>query len=418
MLISAGVCVHLLRASGLATLASLTSHHFLLHTTCAFSYLHILTTILGAAFTCIDCMTDFQGNSYMAHTSCMSEAQKYQGHLYRPEKEKKGKQNQNQNNKQNQQQGYNHNQKAVQPYVSEEIENQISVVETMPEAPTPPSAVPDFEAKPNVFDFYAGQATPNVSTADLTKFASAATAVVKFDTAAETPAPKKSKKKDEPKSDKKDKKRKRLHVDTSASPSVDRDLDMPDIEGGSSVTPGLHTGLTGGLKQLMERDVFPPTPTDSGDAETPIKRKKSDSKKAKKEVGLMARMGGALINSSVGRRTSSGSTTKKEHEEDKPRKKTKAIEASPAVASTEVVAYADGVGALQPEEMASQLMALVPVEEEKSMSMDKALKRYHRMRAEAGGAGKAVEEKELWKALRMKRNDRGEIVLFFAEASA
>lgn len=359
----------------------------------------------------------------MAHTSCMSEAQKYQGHLYRPEKEKKGKQNnqQNQNNKQNQQQGYNHNQpatpsKAVQPYVSEEIENQIAVVETMPEAPTPPSAVPDFEAKPNVFDFYAGQATPNASTADLTKFASATTAVVKFDAAAETPAPKKSKKKDEPKSDKKDKKRKRLHVDTSASPSVDRDLEMADA--GDSVVPGLHTGLTGGLKQLMERDVFPPTPTDSGDAETPIKRKKSESKKVKKEQpGLMARMGSSLINSSVGRRTSAGSAGKT-HDEDKPRKKTKAIEAAPAVASTDVIAYADGAAPLEPAAMAEQLMALVPTEEEKSMSMDKALKRYHRMRAEAGGAGKAVEEKELWKALRMKRNDRGEIVLFFAEASA
>lgn len=354
----------------------------------------------------------------MAHTSCMSEAQKYQGHLYRPEKEKKGKQNQNQQNnanKQNQQQGYNHNQKAVQPYVSEEVENQIAVVETMPEAPTPPSAVPDFvaDAKPNVFDFYAGQATPNASTADLTKFASPATAVVKFD--AETPAPKKSKKKEE-KAPKSDKKRKRLHVDTSASSSVDRDLEMADAN--DSAVPGLHTGLTGGLKQLMERDVFPMTPTDSGDAETPIKRKKSEKreKKDKKEVGLMARMGSSLINSSVGRRTSSGSSGK--HEEDKPRKKTKAIEAAPAVASTEVVAYADGVGALEPAAMAEQLMALVPVEEEKSMSMDKALKRYHRMRAEAGGAGKAVEEKELWKALRMKRNDRGEIVLFFAEASA
>ena len=365
-------------------------------------------------------MTDFQGNSYMAHTSCMSEAQKYQGHLYRPEKEKKGKQNQSQNNnqnKQNQQQGYNHNQtapsKAVQPYIAEEIENQIAVVEKMPEAPTPPSAVPDFEAKPNVFDFYAGQATPNASTADLTKFASSDTAVVKFDV--ETPAPKKSKRaKADEKAPKSDKKRKRLHVDTSASPSVDRDLEMADAN--DSAVPGLHTGLTGGLKQLMERDIFPPTPTDSGDAETPIKRKKSE-KKVKKEVGLMARMGSSLINSSVGRRTSAGSAGKT-HDEDKPRKKTKAIEAAPVVASTEVIAYADGAASLEPAAMAEQLMALVPVEEEKSMSMDKALKRYHRMRAEAGGAGKAVEEKELWKALRMKRNDRGEIVLFFAEASA
>ena len=36
---------------------------------------------------CIDCGKDFPGDSYMQHTSCISEAQKYQGHLY---KEKPG----------------------------------------------------------------------------------------------------------------------------------------------------------------------------------------------------------------------------------------------------------------------------------------------------------------------------------------
>lgn len=369
----------------------------------------------------------------MAHTSCMSEAQKYQGHLYRPEKEKKGNnrqpQAQNQNNsKQNQQQGYNHAQsqsKAVQPYVEEEVENRVALVETMPEAPTPPSAVPDFEPttekKPNVFDFYAGQATPNASTADLTKFATAATAVVKFSektVEAVTPAPKKSKKsKDETKSDKKsDKKRKRLHVDTSGNSSVDRDLEMPDADNDGSGVPGLHTGLTGGLKQLMPRDgFFPPTPDLSGDAETPIKRKKSE-KKEKKEIGLMARMGTGLINSAVGRRTSSRSSGK--NAEDGPRKKTKAIEYKTSTNEDANAAVIPFAPALEPEAMAAQLMAFVPAaeESEKGVSMDKALKRYHRMRSEAGGAGKAVEEKELWKALRMKRNERGEIVLFFTSA--
>ena len=40
-------------------------------------------------------MVHFWGTEYRAHTSCMSEAQKYQGHLYRGEK-KKGGQQQNQ----------------------------------------------------------------------------------------------------------------------------------------------------------------------------------------------------------------------------------------------------------------------------------------------------------------------------------
>jgi len=52
-------------------------------------------------------------------------------------------------------------------------------------------------------------------------------------------------------------------------------------------------------------------------------------------------------------------------------------------------------------------------ESERGVSMNKALKRYHRDRNAMGvGLTKAEEEKELWRSLRMKRNDRGEIVLF------
>ena len=51
---------------------------------------------------------------------------------------------------------------------------------------------------------------------------------------------------------------------------------------------------------------------------------------------------------------------------------------------------------------------------EQGYSLHKALKRYHRERGEEGLAlDKADEEKELFKALRLKRNDRGEIVVFF-----
>jgi len=50
---------------------------------------------------------------------------------------------------------------------------------------------------------------------------------------------------------------------------------------------------------------------------------------------------------------------------------------------------------------------------ERGVSMNKALKRYHRDRNAVGvGLSKGEEEKELWRSLRMKRNDRGEIVLF------
>ncbi|EUC36813.1 hypothetical protein COCCADRAFT_87117 [Bipolaris zeicola 26-R-13] len=57
---------------------------------------------------------------------------------------------------------------------------------------------------------------------------------------------------------------------------------------------------------------------------------------------------------------------------------------------------------------------------ERGMSINKALKRYHRERHEHFDRvpSKAEDEKELWKDLRLRKNDRGEIVLFFAPGEA
>jgi cell growth-regulating nucleolar protein len=57
---------------------------------------------------------------------------------------------------------------------------------------------------------------------------------------------------------------------------------------------------------------------------------------------------------------------------------------------------------------------------ERGMSVNKALKRFHRERQEYNERvpSKTDEEKELWKDLRLRRNDRGEVVLFFAPAEA
>ena len=40
----------------------------------------------GAQFTCIDCNTTFSGNDYKSHTSCISEAEKYEKGLYKGDK--------------------------------------------------------------------------------------------------------------------------------------------------------------------------------------------------------------------------------------------------------------------------------------------------------------------------------------------
>ena len=47
----------------------------------------------GAYFSCIDCSVTFQGTEYRNHTSCISEAEKYEKALYKGPKKQKGKAN-------------------------------------------------------------------------------------------------------------------------------------------------------------------------------------------------------------------------------------------------------------------------------------------------------------------------------------
>jgi cell growth-regulating nucleolar protein len=48
----------------------------------------------------------------------------------------------------------------------------------------------------------------------------------------------------------------------------------------------------------------------------------------------------------------------------------------------------------------------------KGYSIHKALKRYHKQ-TDRGRSSKHEEEQELWRGLRLRKNDRGEIVVFF-----
>ncbi|VEU20778.1 DEKNAAC101779 [Brettanomyces naardenensis] len=43
----------------------------------------------GAYFTCLDCQKTFEGNDYVRHTSCISEAEKYEKGLYKGKKSQK-----------------------------------------------------------------------------------------------------------------------------------------------------------------------------------------------------------------------------------------------------------------------------------------------------------------------------------------
>ncbi|KAL2861031.1 LYAR-type C2HC zinc finger protein [Aspergillus lucknowensis] len=118
----------------------------------------------GASFTCIDCMVHFQGTSYRSHTSCMSEAQKYEGALY---KEKPTKNQRKDNNKKNDnKQPSKSNAKHRAPYVEDAPDSQVNLPPPAPSPPSPAEAKPapaKDDTKVNVFDFLVDEKAPNAS---------------------------------------------------------------------------------------------------------------------------------------------------------------------------------------------------------------------------------------------------------------
>jgi cell growth-regulating nucleolar protein len=387
--------------------------------------------------------------------SCISEAQKYQGALYR---EKKAKPAPSGNNQAAQ------NAMAHAAYVEDVAEDYDSWREyeqhsdddghspnPPPEAPTPPSA-----AEPvNVFDFLVSNPTPTASSLSLPATApiqhNEETALVRFDPEAngldsaldddsamvqygsgpvpvsqfETPAPKPARRKvkDGDKEAKKDKKRKRLHIET--------DHIMTDAP------PVLHSGLTGGINRLMSRpNVFPPSPDYSGSgdaAETPaspLKKAKSKHHKSSRTESLgnslmaMISSGSKPKSSSSKKRTktkSSSSSSKKKKRTTtagakslEGPKEQKLLEFRPGSKDGETAAAA-GREMVVYKPRAEHFLSFVNKgpDSERGCSVNKALKRYHRERNASGvSLSKLMEEKELFRSLRMKKNDRGEVVLF------
>lgn len=398
----------------------------------------------------------------MINKSCISEAQKYQGALYRPGKEKKGKQD----NSNALVQQYQHS--PQQPYVEDAEEeyhhnSHIDIVEPpMPEAPSPPSAAPGFTlssspAQVNVFDFLVGASQVELAAPEpmhliedaptesenrdrglvRVRFGDAAHSVSDLieygsgpvpTSAYQTPAPKaererKKEKKDREhtKDEKKDKKRKRLHVET-------RDLSPREDETMTDAPPVLHSGLTGGLNRLLSRpSVFPPSPDYSGDnigdnsPGSPLKKTKHSKSSTKR--GRVDTISNNLMSLISTKRVSS-----REHSADHPKRKHRKHREGSERPSRKMIEYKPTKGDASEEDAGNQMVVYQPQQSraelllgfinkgpdsDRGVSMNKALKRYHRERAAMGsGLGKADEEKELWKSLRMKKNDRGEIVLF------
>lgn len=392
----------------------------------------------GATFSCIDCMVHFPGTEYRAHTSCMTEEQKYQGALYKPKKTKGAQNTSNPTPAPAMAQpAYveDATDEAWRHYQEPTYDND-SPVDPLPEAPTPPSAA---EPGVNVFDFLVAP-TPTASHVNLPATNpiqhNEETQLVRFDANAaaenlaevndqamveygggpvpskfETPMPKERKKKDGERTSKSDKKRKRLHIET--------DQVMTDA-------PPVHSGLTGGINRMM-RPVFPPSPDFSSNDDaaktpaSPLKKSKSKHHKSRPEANsLISILAGATKTKKKKKSTSSSSTKKKSSSSSSKLKQLDAPK-EPKLLEYKTDSKDDKENSNHAGQMivyrprAEHFLGLVNKgpESERGCSINKALKRYHRERSASGTSlSKVMEEKELWRSLRMRKNERGEIVLF------
>ncbi|KAL8748301.1 MAG: hypothetical protein Q9184_007416 [Pyrenodesmia sp. 2 TL-2023] len=426
-------------------------------------------------------MTHFRGTDFRAHTSCISEAQKYQGSLYKEKPSKQAKKSSQISPK-----------SSVVPhkaFVEDEPENDtnhaVTIVDPPPEAPSPPPAVAAKPSQPvNVFDFLDNEQTPNASKVslggtraqmqmkpharplfDANRPASSDDSGTdhQYDSAYErdgytygtapvpasanlkrieyeTPAPKHPQnidsqisvyELDAAQSKSTDKKRKRQYVEeldlTAARPPSRQELDSVMID---APTPVLHSGLTGGLNRLLSKSKFAPSSEYSNSSHqqdpnppSPVKRTKhvvttvNGEKVRKTSSGALVRVRKA----SSSRRASDESNRPRKlhrsakengdsHIESRTKQPVKRIEYQPSTTGRrqeqqQMVVYRTRA------EMFLSFVNKGP-ESENGCSINKALKRYHRERGERGlGLGKQEEEKELWKSLRVRRNERGEIVI-------
>ena len=345
----------------------------------------------------------------------------------------------------------------------------LSIVEVPPEAPVPPPAAPP-PPNVNVFDFLVTDDTPNASKVSLAPSDSKSMdytpsilgsdigrkqTITEYDPEYESigfsygrdPIPS-TKRKDRPKVEYitpaakdlhlhlmknddddtppkiklKDKKRKHLQIEELDLTAARRPSQEPDDAVMSDAPPPvLHSGLTGGLNRLLSKSKFPPSPDYSNDPPSPVKRSKKASTSQEivvRDYRERSKPSTTLAVTKVRkRRTSDESRPRKKkhrthHHEDshthgERSTRQKAIEypsQSREDSQQQLVVY---------KSRAELFMSFVTKgEESKSgMSVHKALKRYHRERGRTDL--REDEEKELWKGLRLKRNERGEVVVFF-----
>ncbi|QIX00619.1 hypothetical protein AMS68_006136 [Peltaster fructicola] len=428
----------------------------------------------GASFTCLDCMIHFQGLEYRTHTSCISEAQKYQGHLFRDKKANKGEKRKSVVGKDDM--------VPKKAYVEDAPEDgeggAVAVIDVPPRAPTPPPANEALPANVNVFDFLITEDTPTtknkthaVQPADESKMItdsqhsqmsngngtrylgrgysygnapvepsferydswtrfpadsqevpgsqqhSQSMAPPAYLTKIVTPGPDRERK--HGKDEKSDKKRKRQQVDdldlTAMRRPSSRDEPMTDAPARI-----LHTGLTGGLTRLVTDSSFYDDRIDAGPTPiSPIKRSKRNGEEKDTQKRHSSYTSTKVSSSS--RQPTEGSSRHRHSDYHEDRQGKSRRRRSPSSSSDDErqrhrrhskVKAIDFQPYMTRAELFLSFITKGP-DSERGCSINKALKRYHRER-DTKGDEKEDDDKELWKSLRLRKNERGEIVLFVA----
>ena len=248
----------------------------------------------------------------------------------------------------------------------------------------------------------------------------------------ETPAPRRERDRGRRRDDdatrdrKKDNKRKRVHIDDLDLTSTRRRSGGDEIM--TDAPPELHSGLTGGLNRLLSRPAdYPPSPDYSGgdgadpSPGSPLKRSKhSRAEKGDSTALVTTRPSKSSSRDRDGVRVHKRHRKRRHrhHQDDdgsleRPARALKAIEYPVAENGHAVTTVNQLVVYRTRAELFMSFVNKGP-DSAKGCSVNKALKRYHRERGDIGmGLGKAEEEKELWKTLRLRKNERGETVVFF-----
>lgn len=400
--------------------------------------------------------------------SCISEAQKYQGALYRSDKEKRSKPT-----KTSRCDLHRASDSAPRKAYVEDAPDPdggvVTIVDAPPHAPSPPTTAasrpPAALPAVNVFDFLVDEDTPNASKTDIAadELVHVAEAVppdangrlrhvsrqnASTETFGEsrysqlgfhygdgpvpiaqherhvylTPASQQThdgvlyRTGDGHGGNSKDRKRKRVQVEELQISK----LQQHTAEGDHVMTdapPVLHSGLTGGLNRLLSRPGdYPPSPdyssADRGGASpgSPLKRSKRFSATNGVTALVSTRKRSGSAHRADGHRLHKSHRRSHRHRHDEPERPARKIKTIKYRAENELSQTQNQLVVYRSR--AELFMSFVNKgpESEKGCSINKALKRYHRERG--GNLGKGEEERELWKSLRLRRNERGEIVLF------